>query len=614
MCGIVGSIDNISPSIPAKIIPYMRDVMLNRGPDGEGTFVEGSIAMSMRRLSIIDLANGWQPLTSRNGQVIAFQNGEIYNYLSLRKELEQQGYVFQTNSDTEVLAHGYAHWGIDGLLNRVDGMYAIAILDRQSRELHLARDRFGEKPLFYCCQPDRFAYSSNLIGLAALPWVDSRIDLLSLDRYLGLHFIPGERTIIRGIKRVLPGERLSIPLDAPTPRRYRYYQPSVERDHPIELDELAELLEEAVTSRLIADVPVGVFLSGGLDSSIIAAIASRHTAKISTFSIGFPSTSHDESPHAQRVARAIDSDHHHFQFDGDRFISLLPKVAAALDEPVGDQATLPLYWLCQEARQFVTVVLSGEGADEIFGGYDYYRLFSQPTTFKNKIKALFQRTGNRSDIFSPGRPTLNRTPSGFPLLTTGAERKRLISMAFDRDEAWETELSRSIHSISNKLNRACFTDLTTWLPDDLLIKFDRMAMAHSLEGRAPYLQTTLVERGLRLPNALKMDRRTNKIGLRQIAERWLPREIITRPKQGFVLPMSEWLERWFQEYNGIKSYFNEFEFPGLNIDELILFFEQNANVYQERSRLIFALVLLMEWYRSFLQATHNLKKVYSQFT
>ena len=217
VCGIVGLIDNVAGQVSPRLLDVMRDVMLLRGPDGEGHYLEGTIGMAMRRLSVIDLSGGWQPLFGRQGQVVVFQNGEIYNYRELKSHLVDLGYIFSTQSDTEVLAHGFVEWGAEGLVDRLDGMYATAILDRESRELHLTRDRFGEKPLFYAFSQGRFAYSSNLLALAALPWVSDEIDPESLDRYLALHFVPGDATIFKAIKRVLPGERLIVPLDDPKP-------------------------------------------------------------------------------------------------------------------------------------------------------------------------------------------------------------------------------------------------------------------------------------------------------------------------------------------------------------------------------------------------------------
>jgi len=590
----------------------MRDVMVLRGPDGEGHYLDGPVGMAMRRLSIIDIEGGWQPFFSRQDQVVAFQNGEIYNYRDLRRELEDRGCRFVSQSDTEVLAHGYAEWGAENLLERLDGMYAIAILDRASRQLHLARDRFGEKPLFYTQGKGRFAYSSNLLSLAALDWVNDDIDGESMNRYLALHYVPGEATIFKSIKRVLPGERLVVPIDDPHPRRHRYYTPRLGAAGRIPDGDLAAVIEEAVVSRLVADVPVGVFLSGGLDSSLIAAIAAKNQPHISTFSMGFESTSHDESRYAKTVAKVIGSHHHHFIFDEESFRSLLPLVASALDEPVGDQAQLPLYWLCEEARRHVTVALSGEGADEIFAGYGYYRRHSVTLYGRQKLAAMlwrprFAQAGARRLIQNEDPVT----PSGFPLLTDIDGRQRLTGSSNAEMDAWEEGLMAWLSSSADSLQRATAADLATWLPDNLLVKFDRISMAHSLEGRAPYLAPAVAEIGLSLPPAQKIDGEINKVALRRVAGRWLPREILERPKQGFVLPMGKWLAQWFED-EPVSDYFLERAVSGLDMREVARLTAEDLLQGVKRERLLFALVLLVEWHRSFKNRQRELAGKYNE--
>jgi asparagine synthase (glutamine-hydrolysing) len=615
MCGIVGLIDTVAGRVSPQLLETMRDVMMQRGPDGEGHYLEGALGLAMRRLSVIDIAGGSQPFLSRNDEVVVFQNGEIYNYQELRKQLETHGYSFASHSDTEVLAHGFAHWEAEGLLRRLDGMYALAILDRSKRELHLARDRFGEKPLFYTCSKGRFAYSSNLLALAALDWVSDEIDLTSLDHYLALHYVPGDATICKAIKRVLPGERLVIPLDEPVPRRHRYYTPQLGNEKKITDNELAGIIEEAVESRLVADVPVGIFLSGGLDSSVVAAIAARKQPQIATFSMGFESSSHDESPHAKAVAKAIGSQHHHFLFDEESFRSLLPLVASALDEPVGDQAQLPLYWLCKEARQHVTVALSGEGADEIFAGYGYYQGLAQAKSWRDKLKAHLgsanlTKQGAQRLIHNP-EPV---TPSGFPLLTDVAGRARLMGASHAEVNEWEAGLLSWLQRAADNLQRASATDLATWLPDDLLVKFDRVSMAHSLEGRAPYLAPRVVETGLALPVAQKMNGATSKVMLRRVASRWLSEEILERPKQGFVLPMGRWLAEWFKSQSSVRDYFFERPVQGLEMQEVVRLTQEDLSQGVRRERLLFALVLLVEWHQAFKSKQGELARRYREAT
>ena len=598
MCGIAGIIDlHAREALPSQL-ERMLAWMEKRGPDGAGTYFEPALAMGMRRLSIIDLEHGWQPLYSLDRKVVAFQNGEIYNYRELRKELERLRFVFATASDTEVLAHGYAAWGIDGLLQRIDGMYALAILDKRSGELHLARDRFGEKPLFYATAPGRFAWSSNLLAVAGLPWVDIATEPQALDDYLAAHYVAGPRTFFRGVRRLLPGHRLQLRVADPAPIASRYYQPALDGRSLVGEEELAAALEESVRSRLVADVPVGVFLSGGLDSSLVTAIAARAQPGIMTFSMGFDSAAHDEAEHAQRVAEYCGTRHHRFQFDAGQFETLLPQVANELDEPLGDQAALPLFWLCREARRHVTVALSGEGADELFGGYGYYRQFLATGGFLQRWNdRLHGRTATvPSELVRFTRNPTAVTPSGFPLLTDVAGRERLTGFTPANDDPWETDLMQWLDGASDTHKRAMAADIGTWLPDDLLVKFDRMAMAHSLEGRAPYLSPRLTEIALRnnAPYA-RMNLTDSKLALRRIARQWLPDEILQRPKQGFVLPMRHWLSQWFDCRGGAHEYFSARPLPGIDMPAAIDLVEQDVAQGIQRERLLFALVMLAEW-------------------
>ena len=593
MCGIAGILDS-TRSTPPEVLAAMLDAMRRRGPDAAGRHDEPGVAMGMRRLAVIDLATGDQPLLARGGQVVVFQNGEIYNYRALRAELERAGCVFATASDTEILAQGFDRWGIDGLLARIDGMYAFALLDRDARVLHVARDRFGEKPLFYAGDGRRFAYGSDLGTIAALSWVGAELDPASLQRYLALHYVPGEATIYRHVRRVLPGERLEIPLDTPVPKRVRYYVPPLGAAAPVDDEALAALVEHAVASRLVADVPVGVFLSGGLDSSIVAAVAARHLPGVLTFSMGFASAEHDESDYARELATAIGSRHHHFRFDDASFAALLPEVAEALDEPVGDQALLPVFWLAREARRQATVVLSGEGADEVFAGYSYYA----PAAPNPGVLASVKRALGASDSSSAQRLIDNAvpiTPSGFPLLTDVAGRARLLPGVAAIADPWEAALVRWLDGAHDPLQRATAADLATWLPDDLLVKYDRMAMAVSLEGRAPYLQPDLVAAALALPPAERMSGGESKVALRRIARRWLPERIHGRRKQGFVLPMRTWIREWLDARGGATAYFGAHPVPGIDAAEMIAVVEADLRADVQRERLLFALIVLVEW-------------------
>ncbi len=607
MCGIVGVCDRMEPQQARHVLSTMLSTMKARGPDGVGQFVDTHIAMGMRRLAVIDVEGGGQPLPSRDGQIVAFQNGEIYNHAALRRELTQSGVEFRTASDTEVLAHGYDHWGMDGLLARLDGMYAIAILDRRKHQLHLARDRFGEKPLYYSAAAGRFAYSSNTTALVWLPWVDDGIDATSVDRYLALHYVPGRRTIFKGIQRVLPGERLSISLDSHTITHHQYYRPAMGPVEIVDTGTLVERIESAITSRLVADVPVGVFLSGGIDSSIVAAVAAKHHPAIDTFSMGFKDARYDESPHAQAVARAIGSSHHHFTFDETAFHDLLPTVIDGLDEPLGDQALLPTYWLCREAKRHVTVVLSGEGADELFAGYEYYRACLSRRSWRDSLKAWVAGRGSMAPLQDLCDNLWPVTPSGFPLIMDTAGRRRLLGGYVPDRDSWEEALRSTLNHSKNSLQRATLADILTWLPDDLLVKLDRMAMANSLEGRAPFLSPGLAETALRLPEFQRMTEANSKVALREVAALLLPPDIVQRRKQGFVLPMATWLQQWLRRVGNLSEYFNLQRIAAFDRTAAAALVGQELNSNRPDERLLFTLVMLAEWHHSFFRRIPSVK-------
>jgi len=592
MCGIAGLIGAQASSLQ---LDRMLAVQELRGPDGEGRYLATRLAMGMRRLSIIDLEGGWQPLRSRQGSVVAFQNGEIYNYRELRPILEALGYKFVSQSDTEVLAHGYDAWGIEGLLKRIDGMYALAIFDVDAGVVHLARDRFGEKPLFYMAAGGQFAWASSLKSLALLPWFSPETDPLALDRYLALHYVPGSRTIFRGVHRLLPGCWMTIALEDVSTKIERYYAPRTIPPRHIAQEQVDAEVEAAVVSRLVSDVPVGVFLSGGVDSSIIAAVAKLHAPDVSTYSLGFPGLPGDELQYAEEVARHLGTRHRSFHFDSGKFHDLLPQVAAALDEPLGDQAMLPLFWLCREAAKEVKVVLSGEGGDELFSGYRYYGPFTMPSW-----PGAFRFLKDNPARIAPPLLGSTETASGFPILAGQAERHSMVLQSSSVADAWETEIEARLATAWDPLQRASLADLSGWLPDDLLAKLDRMAMRHSIEGRAPFLTPRLADCALNLAPDQRMRGADTKIALRRVAEKWLPVEVMNRPKQGFVLPMRRWLKEWFERTGGAQAYFRSAPtLPGLNVDAVIDIVQRDIKQGLQRERLLFALIMLTEWWRAF---------------
>jgi len=582
MCGIVGIIDKQDKKIKNRI-NNMLGIIYKRGPDGEGCYSENGLELAMRRLSIIDLEGGTQPFYSNDKQIVAFQNGEIYNYQELREELKHLGSIFKSHSDTEVIAHGYDKWGLQTLLEKLEGMYAISIYDKRKNKLFLIRDRFGEKPLYYSIEKNnkRFAYASDLRAVLSLEWVDKTYSTTALSRYLMLGFTTGRDSIIENIKKVPPAHCLELELDSFETKEFCYYTPNTFKLE-IESDKKEELLHQklinSIDIRLRADVPVGIFLSGGIDSSVIAALAAQKHNKIDTFSMGFHSDVHDESKYAKEVAKHINSNHHHFMFDENSFVELLPTVVSEIDEPLADQAMLPTFWLSKEARKYVTVVLSGEGGDEVFGGYGYYTQFRE----KNLITNIVSNQGI--------------TPSGFPMLMSIDSCKHFMSDEFEIESRYEKDLINFIEVCDDGIQKAMLTDLMNWLPDDLLVKLDRMAMANSLEGRAPYLSHHIVDFMYGLSQNDWIRGQEYKILLRKVGKKYLPDSIFNRPKQGFVLPMDEWIKKWFQKET-VKRFFYSREILEIDTEKLVKWVTEQLSQKNFNQRLIFALIVLYEWHK-----------------
>lgn len=540
MCGILGIVSR--DRVDAALVTALRDSMRRRGPDDAGQIGADGTWLAMRRLAVIDIAGGDQPKTSEDGAIAVVFNGEIYNYRQLRAELTAHGHRFSSQSDTEVLVHGYEEWGIDGLLERLDAMFAFALWDRRRCRIFLARDRFGEKPLYLGRGGGTTAFGSSLLAVAAALPETPQTNSEAMALFWALHFVPGTYTIFAGVDRVQPAE--AYELDATsgeTIRRWRWWR-LAEEERMRSTDELADLVAESTSSRLIADVPVGVFLSGGIDSSLLTAFAARAVDGIHTFSIGFESAAHDESPYAATVAEAVGATHHSYVFRVDEFRDLIPLVVEAMDEPIGDQAMLPVYALAREAAQVVTVVLSGEGADELFGGYSYYEPFADGSRVSRLRRLLGHRARDDGLFLDEGR-----LRSGFPTVLPPDLRRRLTPAKRATGTRWLQELQEEAEAVADPFRRATLYDLRTWLSDDLLMKADKMTMAHSLESRAPYLAHRLAEAAFNLPTADKRSGDTSKVALREVAHRLLPGSISGRAKQGFVLPMDDWLRHDLHE-------------------------------------------------------------------
>jgi asparagine synthase (glutamine-hydrolysing) len=550
MCGICG----IAGSPDRERLAAMSAALVHRGPDSTGEHFDGPVALAARRLSIIDLAGGDQPIANEDGSCVVVQNGEIYNYPELRHELEQDGHVFHTHSDTEAIVHLYEQHGLDFAM-RLRGMFAIAIWDARERRLVLARDRYGIKPLYFRHSAGELAFASEL---RALP--RGEIDLDALEAFLAFNSIPGPYSIFRDVRKLQPGHLLVWTEDGAV-RLERYAHPLPAQVEELRADDEAELVEElrarmrdSVRAHLLADVPVGVLLSGGVDSALLAALAAQETSDpVHTFTVGFAERSFDERVDARRVAERYATNHHELLLHPDPTL-LLPALADAFDEPFADSSALPTYLVSQLAAEHVKVALSGEGGDELFGGYYTYAadLLAERFGAVARLAAPFVErlpsSGGRASfdyrakrfVRAAHLPPLERH-HGYKEIFSAAARAELTgrTIGWDpvdvyRDRYRETEGA-------DWLARLQDVDFAVYLVDDLLVKTDRSSMAHSLEARVPFLDPVVTNFAFALPARHKVRGLSKKILLRKAAEPLLPREVVHGRKRGFSIPAAAWL-------------------------------------------------------------------------
>jgi asparagine synthase (glutamine-hydrolysing) len=534
----------------------MNAAITHRGPDDEGVFRDQQAMLGMRRLSIIDLAGGHQPVHNEDATVQAVFNGEIYNFRELRAELEGLGHRFYTHSDTEVIVHGYEQWG-DGCFARLDGMFGIALWDIRSRTLLLARDRFGEKPLFYADQGMRLLFASELKSLLQVPGFAPEISPEAVRGYVCFGYVPTPGSIFRGVQKLPPGHYLRFVEGRASVHRYYALElgPKHQLDERAAEEELARLLDQAVKSRLVSDVPFGAFLSGGLDSSVVVALMSRHLQQpVRTFSIGFREAAYNELSDARRVARHLGTEHHELVVEPDA-VELLQQLVWYLDEPFADSSSVPTYLVAKLARQHVKMVLTGDGGDEAFAGYDRYLRFLELQRLGPLRPGAAVATG-MAGRFIPGpngyrlRRIAERLRQPFPesylsgvALTRADVADALLGEAVRPDGAGHygglAAVARAVETLE-PLDRCVAIDFASYLPDDILVKLDRMAMANSLEGRAPFLDHRVVDFAVRLPREQRVQGRRGKHLLRRAAARWLPPEVLSKPKQGFAIPLGQW--------------------------------------------------------------------------
>ncbi|BCB96292.1 asparagine synthetase B [Dissulfurispira thermophila] len=616
MCGIVGILKRDNGLVNVDALRRATDMLAKRGPNDSGMWVEREIGFGHRRLAVLDVTPAaHQPMISRDGRYVIVYNGEIYNYLELRYEIDPDENNWQSNSDTEVVLYAYAKWG-HSCINRFHGMFAFVIWDRQEKVMFAARDRMGVKPFYYHYSQDCFAFASRPNALFVInPKLSYEIDEQALRFYMECGYIPAPHSIYRTIKKLPPAHYLFLDGNGLNIKRYWDFcdiQPDmslVKRQEESVLDELDEIIVRCVQSRMISDVPMGAFLSGGIDSSLVVAIMAKHsTTPIKTFTIGFEEKSYDESRYADMVAKHLGTEHYYELLRVNDLLNLMPAFLKEYDEPFFDSSALPTMALSRLASQHVTVSLSGDGGDELFGGYHYYRIINKISLFYKLPEHVRMWLASLSGLI----------PEHKARLFAGALRQPQISSAF----AFLRGIEKDFNSVLLPEVLNCtkgFYDLFVstsetfpagllpgeqgmrldglyTLPDNFLQKVDIASMAFSLESREPLLDHDLVEWSMKLPMTYKLRKKQNKYLLRKLAYRYIPKKIIERPKHGFVVPIDVWLrdpcKEWAQERFNDYTIFHRIP---LNQKKILELFKMHISGERNAHPLLWAVLMFIEF-------------------
>ena len=617
MCGITGKINFDKNQVISDFeLKQMSDSLYDRGPDDEGFYINQNVGLGFRRLSIIDLSTGHQPLSNEDGSIWIAFNGEIYNYHELQARLIKLGHIFRTKSDTETIVHLYEQYGTE-CLKYLRGMFAFSIWDNNKKELFCARDRFGIKPFYYYVDREKFVFGSELKAILKSAGIEKELSKVALDSYFAFGYISNDLSIYKNIKKLKQAQYLLLSLkNNPTINTSTYWDINFEPDYSKTeaqwVEEIHNSLSESIKLHMIADVPLGAFLSGGIDSSSVVAMMARNSNRpIKTFSIGFKEQKFNELSFAREVAAKYNCEHHE-QIVEPESISLLPKLVQKYDEPFADASSIPSYYVSKLAREFVTVVLSGDGGDEIFAGYDTYSKFknlhSSPLHFRNaglnKLvwgtihKLLPQHMAGKglSYFLSQNK----EYASAFISAWTKDERQKLILNkavvgSHDGSELYKEGLLKS-KSNNDFVSKLQYLDMKTFMVDDVLTKVDRASMMNSLEVRVPLLDHQFAELTFKIPWDLKLKGNSQKYIFKKTMKPFLPPNILSHPKQGFGIPLT----LWFKE--DLKEYVNDTLLSGTSLSSQYLDKEyirktvsNNQKGMRDLSRKIWSLVFFEEW-------------------
>ena len=610
MCGICGIIGETKDK--EKVLARMMKVMEHRGPDGGDTYASDGALLGFRRLSIIDLDTGMQPMVNEDGSMALVFNGEIYNYQTLRKVLKQKGHEFRNSSDSEVILHGYEEYQKE-LLGKLRGMFGFAVWDDKKKSLFAARDYFGIKPFYYAVVENTLVFASEIKCILEYPGYQKKVNEEALEQYLSFQYSALPETFFKGIYKLLPGHYLTF--ENQELKVGRYFEPTLDpgakESESAMIAETRKVMNQSVKRHLISDVEVGSFLSSGVDSSLIAALSKCNR----TFTVGFAheGDKYNEITYAKELSKKIGIENQCKYISREEFKEAIPKVMYHMDEPLADASAVALYFLAQEASKKVKVVLSGEGADEIFGGYNIYLEpkalgWSRwiPLKVREKLASVAERLPRhmkgRNYLIRAARP-LSKRYIGNAYIFTADERKRLLRRK--KEGPKPNELLKKEYDKMRGLpdsDQMQALDLVYWLPGDILLKADKMSMAHSLEVRVPFLDKDVFEVARRIPHSLKTKKYTTKYVLRKVADEYLPEQVAKKKKLGFPIPIRNWFkeEDWYQQ---IKTAFTgETAAKYFHTKGLVRLLEEHRSGREDNSRKIWTVYAFLVWHQVFFEA------------